>query len=225
MNKDNEYIADLYESVRLKDPFTKGLDDSASDWDRFFYHAAEYNTFSVLIENFELKSIKDHSGGRTETYNIETTNHKKFLLTLDFYNKKKLDYFAFVGIRGGQEKDSLMSVKYFSDLKDSFKDDELICFIRFKDGQGSYELTNKVGMSAFEVFSSLKTAILHSLESTSAWSENKAKGIAFMIDRKEQNERLPLYTKLVKKYFPEFNDVFLDEVSDGGYVNLITTKI
>lgn len=225
MNKDNDYIADLYESVRLKDPFTKGLDESTINWDRFFYHAAEYNTFSTLIENFELKSIKDYSGGRTETYNIETTNHKKFLLTLDFYNKKKLDYFAFAGIRGGHKKESPMSVKYFSDLKDSFKDDELMCFIRFEDEENNFELTGKVGMSSFEVFSSLKTAILHSFETTSAWTQKKVKGIAFMIDRKEQSERLPLYTRLVKKYFPEFSEIFLDEVSDDGYVNLFATKI
>jgi hypothetical protein len=225
MNKDDNYIAALYESVCLNDPFNKGLDESTIDWDRFFYHAAEYNTFSTLIESFELKSASNHSGGRTETYHIETTNHKKFLLTLDFLNKKKVDYFAFVGIQGANKKDSLPSAEHFSNLKDSLEDDELFCFIRFEDEQGSYELTNKVGMSAFEVFSSLKTAVLHSIETTSAWSEKKIKGIVFMISQQEKSQRLPLYTKLLKKYFSEFSEIFLDEVSDKRYVNLIATKI
>lgn len=224
MNKDNEYIAALYESVCLNDPFNKGLDENNVDWDNFFYKAAEYNVFSTLIESFELKSASNHSGGRTETYNIETTNGKKFLLTLDFLNKKKADYFAFAGIQAANKKDSLPSIEYFSNLQDSLKDDELLCFIKFEDEQGSYEITNKVGMSAFEVFSSLKTAILHSFETTSAWSEKKIKGIVFMVSQQERAQRLPLYTKLLKKYFPEFSEIFLDEVSSKDCINLIATK-
>ena len=146
------------------------------------------------------------------------------MLTLDFLNKKKADYFAFAGIQAANKKDSLPSIEYFSNLQDSLEDDKLLCFIRFEDEQGSYEITNKVGMSAFEVFSSLKTAILHSFETTSAWSEKKIKGIVFMISQQERSQRLPLYTKLLKKYFPEFSEIFLDEVSSEDYINLIATK-
>lgn len=224
MIKDNEYIAALYESVCLNDPFIKGLDENTIDWDKFFYKAAEYNMFSSLVESFELKSASNHSGGRTETYDIETTNKKRFLLTLDFLNKKKADYFAFAGIQAANKKDSISSIEYFSNLQDSLEDDKLLCFIRFEDEQGNYNLTNKVGMSSFEVFSSLKAAILHSFETTPAWSDKKIKGMVFMISREERTQRLPLYTKLVKKYFPEFSEIFLDEVSAKDYINLIATK-
>jgi len=224
MNKDNDYIAALYESVCLNDPFDNCADRNNIDWDKFFYKASDFNTFSTLIESFELKSSHTHSGGRTETYNIETTNRKKFLLTLDFLNKKKADYFAFVGIQAANKKDSPSSIEYFSNLQDSLKDDELLCFIRFEDEQGSYKLTNKAGMSSFEVFSSLKNAVLHSFKTTPEWSEKKIKGIVFMIAQQEQSQRLPLYTKLLKKYFPEFSKIFIDEVSAKEYINLIATK-
>lgn len=224
MNKDNEYIVALYETIHLNDPFAKQFDESTIDWDNFFYKATEYHTFSTLIESFELKQAHDHTGGRTEIYDLETTNGKKFLLTLDFYNKKKIDYFVFAGIQGGRYKDSPQSIEYFSKLKDSFADDEFMCFIRFEDEQGSYELTNKVGMSSFEVFSSLKSAVLHSFGSNPLWVKENVRGITFMIDQKERAERLPLYKKLLTKYFPIYDDIFLDEVSDKNYINLIATK-
>lgn len=224
MKTDNDYIATLYETIWLNDPFAKRFDENAIDWDKFFYKATEYYTFSTLIESFELKQAQDHSGGRNETYDLETTSGKKFLLTLDFYNKKKVDYFTFAGIQEGRHKNSPQSIEYFSRLKDSFADDEFMCFIRFEDEQGNYEITNKMGMSSFEVFSSLKSAVLHSFESNPSWIKEKVQGITFMVDQKERTERLPLYKKLLTKYFPIYDKIFLDEVSDKNYINLIATK-
>lgn len=66
--------------------------------------------------------------------------------------------------------------------------------------------------------------VMHILETTSAWSEEKIKGIVFMISQQERSQKLPLYTKLLKKYFPEFSEIFLDEVFSENYINLIATK-
>lgn len=221
MNPDNEYIAKLYESIYRIDPLNKAGD---VDWDSFFHKAVELSLFSTLLEDFKLKEATNHSNGRTEVYDIKTAAGKKFLLTLEFYNKKKFEYFAFAGIQGSRYKNSPRSEEYFEKLKDSFKDDETICFVRFEDEQGKYNLTKEVGMSSFEVFSSLKSAILHSFDTNPAWSKQQIKGITFMVMKQEQNERLPLYKKLITKYFPDFSEIFLDEVSDKDYINLIATR-
>lgn len=224
MKNDEKYIAEIYDSIRKFDFFNEEIEVDDFNWDIFFEKASQLNSFSTLIESFELKSEIENSNGRIETYEIKTLRGKKFKLILDFYNKNKIDYFIFTGIRAANYKKSPSSAEFFENLKDSIKDDEFFCFIRFEDEQGRSNLTNEVGPDSFELFTSLRNAVLNSSEMNPKWSEGKIFGLVFLINKLEKEKRIRIYKKLVTKYLPIFSNIYVDETSDAKFVHLIASK-
>ena len=217
--KDREYIFELYQDIYKKDFFNESLSIEDFNWDNFFYESALYNSTSKLIESFEPLTSKTYKGGRTDTYKIKTIKDKEFILTIDYWNKTKLDIFILQGIQSGLRKNSTPTVEYFKKLKDIVEDNGELCFISFKDSQGRHISTGDLGLNAFEVFSSLKLAVLDSFVKSSI----NLKGIVMLIDKKEQERRLTLYKKLLTRNLPQYNNIFVDEVSDKDYTHLIAT--
>jgi hypothetical protein len=224
MKNDEKYIADIYESIYKFDFFSQDIDADNFNWDVFFEKAAQLNSFSTLIESFELTSEIENSNGRIETYDIETLRGKKFKLVLDFYNKNKINYFIFAGIRAANFKNSPSSADFFEKLKDSIKDDEFLCFIRFEDEKGRSNLTSEVGPDSFELFTSLRNAVLKSFTKNKKWGQGKIFGLVFLINKSEKEKRVRIYKKLVSRYLPIFSNVHVDETSDVDFVHLIATK-
>lgn len=217
---DKEYIYDLYKEIYKLDFFNESLSVEDFNWDSFFYEAAVLNTTFKLIESFEALDTKTYKGGHTDTYKIKTEKGKEFLLTLDYWNKIKLDVLIFKGVQAGLQKNSTPTVEYFKKLKDIIGDDGELCFISFKDEQDRHASTGDLGLNAFEVFSSLKYAVLDSFVKNSTIN---LKGIVMLIDKKEQERRLTLYKKLLTRNLPQYNNIFVDEISDRDYTHLIAT--
>jgi len=218
--KDKEYIYDLYKEVYKIDFFNESLSVDSFNWDDFFYEAAVLNTTSKLIESFEPLESKKYKGGHTDTYKIKTEKGKVFILTLDYWNKTKIDVFIYQGTQAGLRKNSSPAVEYFEKLKDVVGNNGELCFISFKDQQGRHTSTGELRLSAFEVFTSLRQAVLDSLVKNSTI---ELKGFVMLIDKKEQERRLTLYQKLLTRNLPQYNNIFVDEVSDKDYTHLIAT--
>lgn len=218
--RDKEYIYDLYKEIYKLDFFNESLPVEDFNWDSFFYEAAVLNTTSKLIESFEPLESKTYKGGHTDTYKIKTEKGKEFILILDYWNKTKLDIFIYQSTQAGLQKNSAPTVEYFEKLKDIVGQGGELCFISFKDEQGRHTSTGDLGLSAFEVFTSLKLAVLDSFVKNSTIN---LKGIVMLIDKKEQERRLTLYKKLLTKNLPQYNNIFVDEISDKEYTHLIAT--
>jgi hypothetical protein len=120
MNKDNDYIAALYESVCLNDPFNKGLDENNIDWDKFFYKAVELSMFATLIEDCEL-TTKEPSC----SYLIQTLDGKEFNIVIGF-EENESEVSCYISLQDLNKNlldinlSKLLSFELFTALKLSF---------------------------------------------------------------------------------------------------------
>jgi hypothetical protein len=171
----------------------------------------------LLIESFEKVETRVSSIGEEEVFSVILTNGLRFKVYMNYINPDKSREFS--------EKNRInASYKSRNDIANlyetHFRDfNKKICVIQFKDSQDRHTQTGEVGLSAIELFSVLRNAILESIQSA------KYQDVGCLIVRADKKEprRTQLYKKLFEKHLSSsFLNIFVDGVSDAdiGY-NLV----
>lgn len=223
MNLDEKHISKLYESISTLDFLNSTLSEDSFNWDSFFKEASYHNTFSTFLESFQLVDSIENKNEKIEKYEIITSRNKKFNLFINYQGKNKSDLFLMANIRRHEVKNNPELLEYFQNLKNNLKEDGILCFVRFEDEEKRTNLTGEVGATAFEVFSSLKNAVLSSM------SENmdlirKTEAIIMLVDKKEEDRRISLYSRMLNRETHFFPNVKIDRESDPEFTYVIGTK-
>ena len=218
MNKDSEQIAKLYEAIREVDFFTNS--ESNFSWNSFnLLHTEKFNLNSLnpeveyFLESFEkIKSNSPTKHGQEDVYEVVLHNSSKFYLHINYIQPLKTKEFIDTKIAGAKVKNQNQALvdyeKHFKDIKE----DEVICMIMFKDEEGRTDLTKNVGMSAKELFITLKNALLDSM-STRGWDNLKAIGARV---NKNEDKRTEFYKRLFERFFSDrFPKIFEDSETES----------
>lgn len=223
--KDSKTISKLYEAIHKVDYFS--VDEKDFDENKFFSIEEDFqnlNTldiYSYLLESF--KQVKQNAltdDGEEDVYEVVLFNGQLFTLHLNYVDPRQAkDYIKRKAVNAEIKNQNVIAQDYqnlFKDLKDS----ETICVVMFKDEQGKFEQTGKVGISAKELFITLKNAILDS------WSKRDSKNIRAIMMRvnKAELKRLEFYKLLLKKFLVEYKNIIVDNISEDGNILLIAFK-
>ena len=211
MNKDSKWIAELYESIYKFDYFS--LEEKDFDMDKFLSAQSSFYDLSIpyveksfILESFE----KIESESPTEdVYGVTLYNGLKFKLKINYVEDSK-DFVNTKKSTADFKKDNDLRDNY-SFLSEKLKDQDTICMVMFEDEEGRTELTGNVGISAKELFVTLRHAIL---DSFSRRDMNHIKGIGMRVAKKEE-KRLKFYTMLLKTFLPNrFPNIFVDRTTE-----------
>ena len=219
MNKDSEQIAKLYEAIREVDFFTNN--ESNFNWRAFdLLNVEKFNLNSLnpeveyFLESFEkIKANSPTTHGQEDVYEIMLHNGLKFYLHVNYIQPLNTKDFINTKIAGAKIKNYNQALvdyeKHFKDIKE----DEVICMIMFKDEEGRTDLTKNVGMSAKELFITLKNALLDSM-STRGWDTLKAIGARV---NKNEDKRTEFYKRLFERFFSDrFPNIFEDSETESN---------
>lgn len=217
MNKDSKQIAKIYEAIQEIDFFTK--EESCFDWQKFqilHWENFDFNSLNPEIEYFleSFEKIKENSPtkhGEEDVYEIVLHNKLKFHLHINYIQHLNAKYFIGSKIANAKIKnqnDALVNYeKHFKDIEDN----EIICMIMFKDEEGRTDFTKKVGMSAKELFVTLKNALLDSM-SNKGWNDLRAIGARVNMN---EDKRSNFYKKLFQKFLSnKFPNIFEDNETE-----------
>jgi hypothetical protein len=218
MNKDSEQIAKLYEAIREVDFFTNN--ECNFNWRSFDLLNVEKFDFNSLnpeveyfLESFEkIKADSPTKHGQEDVYEVVLHNGSKFYLHINYIQPSKTQEFIDIKIRGAKIKNYNQALvdyeKHFKDIKE----DEVICMIMFKDEEGRTDLTKNVGMSAKELFVTLKNALLDSM-STKGWDSLKAIGARVDVN---EDKRTDFYKRLFERFFSDrLPNIFEDNETES----------
>jgi hypothetical protein len=203
-NRDEQRNVFLYETISNQDFFVTG-DVSGFDWDKYFKKAFELTVFYDLINECELATKSVHSEGQTYIYNVETASNKQFSLVVEFCHHVKIK-----------------QLNLPDEVAQSFGEEDFMCLIEFKDTERLPIDVKEFGLLSFEVFSAAKLCFLSSLADGFINFMEHLKGVSLSSTKDKQ--MLFFYEKLITKTLPDFKNIFLDELSDKEFVNLIVTK-
>jgi len=225
MKIDDKTISKLYQAIHKVDYFS--VDEKNFNEDKFFSVEEDFvdlsagEIYSYLLESFkQVKQNTPTDDGNEDVYEVILHNGQLFTLHLNYVNPKQTkDYVRRKAINAEIKKQNVVAQDYNNLFKDLQKDDT-ICVVMFKDEQGKFEQTGKVGISAKELFITLKNAILDS------WSKRDYKHIKAIMMRvnKAEPKRLDFYKLLLRKFLPEFKNTIVDNVSEYDNILLIASK-
>lgn len=213
--KDDKTISKLYEAIHKVDYFS--VDEKEFDEDKFFNVEEDFqnlnalNIYSYILESFKLvKQNSPTNDGNEDVYEVVLHNGQLFTLHLNYVNPNQIKDFVKRKVVSAEMKKLNTMVQDYSNLLKELKDNETFCIIMFRDEQDQLEQTGKVGISAKELFITLKNAILDS------WSKRDSKNIKGVIMRvnKSEPKRLEFYKLLLNKFLPEFKNIIIDNVSE-----------
>jgi len=222
MNRDSKWIAELYESIYKFDYFSLeekdfDLEKFLIDQNSFFDLNSPFPERFCILESFE--KIKSES--KTEdVYEIILHNQLKFKLKINYIEDTK-DFINTKKSTADFKRDNDLKDRY-EFLSDKIKDKDTICMIMFEDEQGNTNLTGNVGISAKELFVSIRNALL---DSFSQRNMNNIKGIGMRVSKKEE-KRLKFYKMLIDHFLSNrFPNIFVDETTEGeqGFYLLFAT--
>lgn len=226
MKKDKQILEKLYGNIYdIKDFFD--IEESLIeqyDWDEFF-GCREFSFNNLLVEEFRtINDGKTTSNGFQDTYEIELKNGQKFMLFLDYESPNKTKEKIKKRIIELEHKNSEMLAKTYEKNFSNLGNDEMVCVIQFKDSKDRHELTGEVGMSAKELFSSLREAVFDSFISKKRIYN--LRGFIIRVSNSEKR-RMVLYKKIVERFLKnDFPTVFEDNITETshGYSLLVATR-
>lgn len=177
------------------------------------------NLYDLVLENQILESFsfidsKSTKDGEEDIYEITLHKGLKYILHLNFITKGVTEYI--------NQKHTAALYKKDNELAESYSTIAgTICMVYFSDERKRTNLTNQAGMSAAELFKSLKEAILQS---------TVKRGIpdAFIMRVSvTEPKRLKLYESLIKRFIHSHSNVFTDKKTeiDRGYILLIASRV
>ena len=219
MNKDSEQIAKLYEAIREVDFFTNN--ESNFNWRAFdLLNVEKFNLNSLnpeveyFLESFEkIKANSPTTHGQEDVYEIMLHNGLKFYLHINYIQPLKTKEFIDTKIAGVKIKNHNQALVDYERHFKNIKEDEVICMIMFKDEEGRTDLTKNVGMSAKELFITLRNALLDSM-STRGWDTLKAIGARVNIS---EDKRTEFYKRLFERFFSDrFPKIFEDSETESN---------
>jgi hypothetical protein len=222
---DNKTISKLYESIHKVDYFS--VDEKDFDENKFFSIDEDFinlnalDIYSYILESFkQVKHNVPTDDGEEDVYEVILHNGQLFTLHLNYTTTNNAKDFVKKKAIEAVYKNQNVVAQDYNNLFQNFKNDEIICVIMFKDEQGKFEQTGKVGISAKELFITLKNAILDS------WSKRDSKNIKAVMMRvdKAEPKRSEFYKMLLNKFLPAYKNVIVDNISEGSNILLIAFK-
>jgi hypothetical protein len=225
VNKDSKTITKLYESIHKVDYFTVNENDFDEEkffsLDEDFANLGALNVYSYILETF--KQVKQNSptdDGTEDVYEVVLHNGQLFTLHLNYIESRQAKSFIERKNVNAKQKHNNTLTQEYSSMLQSFEPEDTICVIMFKDEQGKFEQTGKVGISAKELFITLKNAIEDS------WSKRdfeKIKAILMRVNKAEP-KRLEFYKMLLRKFLPAYNNIVVDSISEDSNILLFASK-
>jgi len=222
---DDKTISKLYESIYKVDYFSVNEEDF--DENKFFSVNEDFinlnalDVYSYILESFkQVKQNVPTDDGNEDVYEVILHNGQLFTLHLNYTTTQKAKDFAKKKAIEAVYKNQNVIAHDYNDLFQNFKSDETICVIMFKDEKGKFEQTGRVGISAKELFITLKNAILDS------WSKKDSKNIKAVMMRVDKTEpkRLEFYKMLLNKFLPAYKNIIVDNISESSNIVLIASK-
>jgi hypothetical protein len=222
---DDKNISKLYESIHKVDYFS--VDEKNFNEEKFFSVDEDFinlnalDVYSYILESFkQVKQNAPTDDGDEDVYEVVLHNGQLFTLHLNYTTTQKAKDFVRKKAVEAVYKNQNVIAQDYNNLFQDFKDDETVCVIMFKDEQGKFEQTGKVGISAKELFITLKNAILDS------WSKRDRKNIRAVMMRvnKTEPKRLNFYKMLLKKFLTDYKNIIVDNISEGSNILLIASK-
>jgi hypothetical protein len=222
---DDKTISKLYESIYNVDYFSVNEEDF--DENKFFSVNEDFinlnalDVYSYILESFkQVKQNVPTDDGNEDVYEVILHNGQLFTLHLNYTTTQKAKDFAKKKAIEAVYKNQNVIAHDYNDLFQNFKSNETICVIMFKDEKGKFEQTGRVGISAKELFITLKNAILDS------WSKKDSKNIKAVMMRVDKTEpkRLEFYKMLLNKFLPAYKNIIVDNISESSNIVLIASK-
>lgn len=225
MKIDDKTISKLYKAIHKIDYFS--IDEKDFDEDKFFSVEKDFQNlnaldiYSYILESF--KRVKQNSptdDGQEDVYEVVLHNGQLFTLHLNYIEPKQSKDFIKRKVVNAEHKQQNNLVQGYSKLFEDLKPEEIICVIMFKDEQGKFEQTGKVGISAKELFITLKNAILDS------WSKRDSKNIRAIVMRvnKAEPKRLDFYKFLLNKFLSVYKNIIVDNTTEYDNILLIASR-
>jgi len=223
--KDDKTISKLYEAIHKVDYFS--VDEKDFDQDKFFSVEEDFqnlNTldiYSYILESF--KQVKQNSptdDGQEDVYEVVLHNGQLFTLHLNYIEPKQSKDFIKRKAVNAEHKQQNNLAQGYNKLFEELKPEEKICIVMFKDEQGKFEQTGKVGISAKELFITLKNTVLDS------WSKRDYKDVRAIMMRvnKAEPKRLDFYKFLLKKFLTDYKNTIVDNITEDGNILLVASK-
>jgi hypothetical protein len=219
---DDKTISKLYEAIHKVDYFS--VDEKDFDENKFFSIDEDFinlnalDIYSYILESFkQVKHNVPTDDGEEDVYEVILHNGQLFSLHLNYTTTQKAkDFTKRKAVEAIYKNQNIIAHEY-NNLFQNFKSKETICIIMFKDEQGKFEQTGKVGISAKELFITLKNAILDS------WSKRDSKNIKAVMMRvdKAEPKRLEFYKMLLNKFLPVYKNIIVDNITE--YDNILLT--
>jgi hypothetical protein len=220
-NKDQEVLKNLYEDIYKKD-YLRCDNPDEYDWQDFSDQKYSGGFSYLLIESFEKIATKPSKDGEEDFYEIVLRDGLKFTLRMNYISPNNTKNFI-------KEKEANASTKPDNDIESAYEnffgDGNVgsVCVIQFEDSEGRTRQTGEVGISSIELFGTLRTAIIDSMQ------QNKFKNLIGLMIRASNSEpkRIGLYQKMVEKYMKNtFPVVFIDPITEkgDGYTLIVARK-
>lgn len=185
--------------------FNDLVDSILEDSTIYFYDLPS----KYIVESFEFKQKVDN----TYSYFAKTKTNTTYDVNVTILPFNK--FLSDVKVRK-------MYISYKGDPTSIKLYDDLLRFIQEQNGsavfvefsrQGEHSITNDMGVAAFEVFVSLKNAILDAVTKA---NDLKVCCIMFRTDKNEHDKRISLYRKIIQKAFPaKFKNILIDDKTEA----------
>jgi hypothetical protein len=222
---DDKNISKLYESIHKVDYFS--VDEKDFNEYKFFgleegfANLCSLNIYEYILESFkQVKHNVQTTFGEEDVYEIVLHNGLLFTLHLDYIEPYRAkDTIHRKAINAEHKQQNTLAKQYY-ELYNEFERDEVTCVIMFKDERGKFEQTGEVGMTAKELFVTLKNAIEDS------WSKRDFKKIKTILMRvnKTEPKRLEFYKMLLRKFLPAYKNIIVDSIAEDSNILLFASK-
>jgi hypothetical protein len=200
MENDKKQLEILYEETTANKTDYLLLESVENfDWDYFWsvYTYSKQNVFTIY-EKFELVE----SSEKSDIYKIETSNGMVFDLSVNLLNNSEISDIFMKTLVG-----NLADRTVLNSLGDSIKNTRLpILNINFKDSDGGFQLTGKVGNYSFSVINGIKKSIIQTVHNRFG----KYPDILFFYIDKKEDRKLEFFKNVFKNIFPNFKNQYID---------------
>lgn len=208
MKRDDIILKQLYEDIYKGDYLRSESDEF--DWESFRLNPNSGSMSVSLLESFEKIGQNKTRDGEEDVFEITLKDGLVFYLHMNYVNsdttKRLVDTNSISADKKGRNDIAELYDKFF--VGDQYGE---VCFIQFKDSDGRHRQTGEVGISAIELFATLRTAII---DSYSNRNFDNLKALIMRVDNNE-HKRVVLYTNLLKRYMKDrFPNVFVDDFSE-----------
>lgn len=218
---DKEALKNLYEDIYKKD-YLRCENPDEYNWQDFSDQKYSGGFSYLLIESFEKIATKPSKDGEEDFYEIVLRDGLKFSMRMNYISDKNAVFLI-------KSKESTASAKQNNTIESAYENFfgngnvGSVCIIQFEDSEGRTRQTGEVGISSIELFGTLRTAIIDSMQ------QNKFKNLIGLMIRASNSEpkRIGLYQKMVEKYMKnDFPVVFIDPVTEKGegYTLIVARK-